>query len=140
MSDDRSDDPGANEPDEPLAEKYEPLVEKYGRYEKKFQPDEDEFAPDPPELPDPDEIPADLQRTFWSTVAAANVGLLAASLGVMLVGFRGQWREGGALIVLGVAALGWTYYKYRAFRNRKGGDADGGNESDEETDPADRKG
>lgn len=47
-------------------------------------------------------------RTFTAFVAAlllAQVGLFAASLGLMLGYFRGQWTLGGALFLGGVAAL-----------------------------------
>lgn len=133
MSDDAPpaghDDQRGDESDDPRPDELgEPLVDKYERYETRFQPDEDDLTPDPPE---PDKIPADLQRTFWSTVAAANVGLLATSLGAMLVGFRGQWGKGGALVIVGVAALGWTYYRFRAFKNREEGGADRGNDRDD---------
>jgi hypothetical protein len=47
-------------------------------------------------------------RTFTAFVAAlllAQVGLFAASLGLMLGHFRGQWTLGGALFLGGAAAL-----------------------------------
>ncbi|WP_299333196.1 DUF7322 domain-containing protein [Haloplanus sp.] len=46
--------------------------------------------------------------TLWAFVLAAlltQAGLLGASLGLMLVGFRGRWTVGGALIVVGTVAL-----------------------------------
>lgn len=99
-------DPWPEEPDEPLVEKY--------------RRDEEDIAPEPPEPPEPDEIPADLRRTFWTLVAAINVGLLATSLGAMLIGFRGEWADGGTLVALGVAAFLWAGYRYRRFKNEEG--------------------
>lgn len=49
--------------------------------------------------------------TFWAFVASAllaQVGLFAASLGVMLMTFRDQWTLGGGLFVGGVLALAVT--------------------------------
>lgn len=102
-----SEDPWPDEPDDPFAEKYE----------RRFKRDESDLVPDPP---DPDEIPPDVHRTFWSLVGAINVALLAGSLGIMLIGFRGEWLTGGALVAGGLVALGWSVYRYRAFKRREG--------------------
>lgn len=51
------------------------------------------------------EIPTE---TLWAFVIAllfAHVGLFAASLGLMLVGFRGRWMVGGVLFGGGMLAL-----------------------------------
>lgn len=93
-------DPWPEEPDEPLVERYKP---------------DGENVPEPPR---PDEIPADVRRTFWSVAGTTNVGLLAVSLGVMLVVFRGEVVVGGGLVAVGIGALLWAYYKYRRFRGR----------------------
>ena len=101
-------DPWPEEPDEPLVEKYgEPDAE------PDVEPDPEELAPD---LPDESEVDPKLFRTFWSLVATINLGLFAAALGPMLVGFRGQWRTGGAVFLLGAGALAWAWYRYRAYR------------------------
>lgn len=97
-------DPWPEEPDEPLVEKY--------------RSDEGDIGPDPPEPPEPEEIPPDLQRTFWTIVGGLNVALLASSLGAMLIGFRGQWLVGGSLLGVGVAALFWSASRYHGFRTR----------------------
>lgn len=90
-------------------------------------PDEpDEFDPDSlgpevdiPEAPDPSEvdISGELFRTFWLIVVMANVGLLATSLGVMLVAFRGEFRQGGLVFLIGVIALLFGYRRYRNYQN-----------------------
>lgn len=62
------------------------------------------------------ELPGEV---FWGFLGAAllgQVGLFAASLGLMLVGFRGQLVIGGALFAGGVLALGGTFVIYRWVR------------------------
>lgn len=70
------------------------------------------------------EIDSRTNRYFWSAVVLANIAVGASSLGVMLIGFRGQWAVGGALIALGVLAGVRTYWTYRTFHS--GGDAEEG--------------
>lgn len=56
------------------------------------------------------------RKVFWAFLGAAllgQVGLFAASLGLMLAGFRGQLVIGGALFVGGVLALGGTFVIHR---------------------------
>lgn len=99
-------DPWPEEPDEPLVDRYdEPDTE------PDPEPDLDELTPD---VPDESEADPELFRTFWSLVATINLGLFAAALGLMLIGFRGQWQTGGAVFLLGAGALAWAYYRYRA--------------------------
>jgi hypothetical protein len=59
---------------------------------------------------------AELQREFWVQVVVFNVALFTFSLGVMLVGFRGQWTLGGALVAVGVASFLRGYRRLRAVR------------------------
>ncbi len=82
--------------------------------------DLDESGIDIPEAPDPTEndVPPGVRRTFWLIVLMANLGLLALSVGVMIVVFRGQLRFGGSLVVLGLLALLVGYFRYRNHRNR----------------------
>lgn len=70
--------------------------------------------------PDPAEndVSSELRRAFWLIVVMANVGLLALSVGVMFVVFRGQLRFGGSLAAMGVLALVVGYRRYRHQRNR----------------------
>lgn len=83
-------------------------------------------------LPDPSTVDPDIQRSFLSGVVYANVALLGVSLGLMLVGFRGDWRAGGAAIVIGVLAGVRVYQTVRAFKQRdRDGDADGPEGRDE---------
>lgn len=89
-------------------------------------PEPDEFDPHSlgPEVPSVDteeiDVPVDLRRAFWSVVAMVNVGLLAVSLGAMLVGFRGAWETGVPLVGVGVVAFAWAYYRYRSFVEDEG--------------------
>ena len=70
-------------------------------------------------LPDPSEVDPAIQSSFWTAVVYANVALLGVSLGLMLVGFRGDWRWGGAAITVGLLAGVRLYQTYRAFRDRE---------------------
>jgi len=73
------------------------------------------LGPEVPGVPDPDGIDADpeLRRQFWSLVLLFNVALFGMALGVMLVGFEGRWRVGGALFAVGIVAFvrGWRGYR-----------------------------
>lgn len=108
-------DPWPDEPDEPFADKYgEPDVE----------PDvgaapEEELNFD---IPDERDVDPELFREFWSLVATINLGLFAASLGLMLVAFRGQWAIGGGVFLLGAVSLTWAWWRYR---NRSTADRNG---------------
>jgi hypothetical protein len=89
-------------------------------------PPEEELGPDPPEVDGPEipsveapsvdvdyeDVPPDILRTFWILVLIANAGLLAFSLGVMFVIFRGNWDLGARLVVASglLAILGWRVY------------------------------
>jgi hypothetical protein len=65
-----------------------------------------------------EELPREVFWAFLGAVLLAQVGLFAASLGLMLVGFRGQLAVGGALFVGGILALGGTVVVYRRVRGR----------------------
>lgn len=62
---------------------------------------------------------ADLRRTFWVTVFAVNVALLAGSLAVMLAYFRGEWEIGGVLAAVAVGAGIRAVRGYRRGREDK---------------------
>lgn len=73
----------------------------------------------------PDDFDESIQSlsasTFWSFIAAlllSQAGLLATSLGLMLVGFRGQWAIGGTLTLGGLLALGLAVLVYRWQRSQ----------------------
>ena len=57
-------------------------------------------------------------RAFVFLAVAIQVGLFAASLGVLLVGFREQRLLGGALAVGGLLALALSVAGYRRHRRR----------------------
>jgi hypothetical protein len=122
-------DPWPDEPDEP--------TNPGDKYLDRF--DGESAEPDPeaalaPSVPEETNAPEGLFRAFWGLVATINLGLFAASLGLMLVGFRGQVREGGAVFLLGVAALAYAGHKYREVRQTDFGDADDDGEPDDEVD------
>lgn len=71
---------------------------------------------DPSEsLPDPSTVDPKIQRSFAIAVLYANVALLGVALGLMLIGFRGEWRWGGLSVVVGVLAGIRVYQTYRGF-------------------------
>jgi hypothetical protein len=81
------------------------------------EPDpEAKYAPDIPAVSIPDtsdvDVPPEVARMFWRVVIAANIGVLAMSLGLMVIYFRGQWRLGGSAIALGLGTLAYGYLIY----------------------------
>lgn len=75
----------------------------------------EDLGPDTPRAPDLSDrdVDPELLKEFWTLVALFNVGLLAFSLGVMLIGFDGRWRFGGGLVVVGLLALVRGLHRYR---------------------------
>lgn len=63
--------------------------------------------------PEEADVPPDLRRAFWTIVVLANVGLFAASLGALLLVFRGQVAAGGASLLVGAVALALAVRRYR---------------------------
>lgn len=105
----------------------------------------EEFDPDEvgPEIPDVEpsvEVPSvdvsdaaasldeDLFRAFWGAVVFLNVALVALSLGVMLVYFRGDWERGGASVAVGVVAAAFVGRYYLLSLSARDGDAEGDGE------------
>jgi hypothetical protein len=112
-------DPWPEEPDEPTnpGEKY---LDRFDSEAEAPEPDpETDLAPD---IPDESNVPEGLFRAFWGLVATINLGLFAASLGLMLVVFRGEYRNGGAVFLLGIAALAYAGWKYRQVQSSDYGD------------------
>ncbi|MFC7098125.1 DUF7322 domain-containing protein [Halobaculum marinum] len=79
-------------------------------------------------LPDASTVDPAISGAFWTAVVYANVALLGVSLGLMLIGFRGDLRWGGAALVVGLLAGFRVYQTRRAFKRR---DDDGGAASDD---------
>ena len=80
--------------------------------------DPQSLGPDPPEPPaDPSEADPQTARLFWGMVAVFNVALLALSVGLMLVGFQGRLRLGGALVVAGLILAVYGTYRVRTFQS-----------------------
>lgn len=105
--DDRSED----EPDEP----------DFGLEIPNIEPEEREpdLGPDIPNVAAPNEgilgpegTPKDLLSAFWSLVLLFNVGILATSLGALVLVFEGWSRLGGGLLVVGLFALAHGFHKY----------------------------
>jgi hypothetical protein len=75
------------------------------------------LSEEPPTDPQP-EAPPKLRAAFWLLVVLLNLSIGALAVGLMLVGFRGQWRTGGALVLVGTAGLALAYVRYRAVRGK----------------------
>ncbi|NHN47397.1 hypothetical protein G9464_07285 [Halostella sp. JP-L12] len=60
-----------------------------------------------------DDVPGDLKAAFWTLVIIANGVVLAFSLGLMFIGFRGNWELGGRLLIAAglLAFLGWRVHR-----------------------------
>ena len=98
-----------DDPAEPFAE--------YGDLEEKYrEPEESSLGPDIPNAPDPSTADVDpvVEGTFWTLVVVFNVGLMAASVGVMLVIFLGEYALGGQITLAGALILGYGVYRYRS--------------------------
>ncbi len=90
--------------------------------------DEDHPGPGVPDRPGPDppdtrlspqsdvDVPAGLRTTFWTQVFLVKVGLLAAALGAMFLGFRGDWR-GAVLVVGGVVLVARAFQRARNYEH-----------------------
>jgi hypothetical protein len=81
------------------------------------EPDpETKYAPDIPSVSIPDtsevDVPPEVARMFWRIVIVVNIGVLAVSLGLMIIYFRGQWPIGGSAIALGLGTLAYGYLIY----------------------------
>jgi hypothetical protein len=83
--------------------------------EQELAPEVDVPSVDAPEIPDGSDAPAGLRRKFWTLVATFNVALLAVSLGLMFVAFRGRWQYGGLAVVLGLVLFAFGYWRYQRY-------------------------
>ena len=66
-------------------------------------------------VPSSEDVPTELARTFWVIVLVINAGLLALSIGVMFLIFRGDVSTAGPLLLGGALLLALAYRRYRAF-------------------------
>jgi len=86
----------------------------------------DPFADDSDGLDGTDDLEAafaegssDTLRAFIIVAVLVHAGLFGASLGAMLVGFRGQWVVGGSLMVGGLLAIAGAIVRYRWYRDEE---------------------
>ncbi|WP_134670687.1 DUF7322 domain-containing protein [Halorussus marinus] len=61
-------------------------------------------------------VDSELATRFWSLALLFNLALLAASLGLLLIGFERRWTVGGGLLAVGVFAFVRGWYRYRSVR------------------------
>lgn len=77
----------------------------------------EDLVPEPPSVPDTSknegEADPELKKQFWSLVLLFNVALFGMSLGLMVAGFEGRWKVGGAIFLAGAFAFlrGWWQYQ-----------------------------
>lgn len=126
-------------PDGTDADDPDPFAE-YGEIDEKYhEPSENALGPDVPEAPEaPDLADRDVdpvvEGAFWTLVVVFNVGLIAFSVGVMLVVFQGRTAFGGQVTLAGAVILGYGLYRYRSARElvdeRVGGESDDPSGSD----------
>jgi hypothetical protein len=91
--------------------------------EAQFGSPEHDLAPQAPAPSTaPEDVDQDLAQTWWTSVLLANVALGAPAVGLMLVYFRGQWRVGGAAVLVGLLATVALVRSIRGFRRRRSGD------------------
>ncbi|MFD1634922.1 DUF7322 domain-containing protein [Haloplanus ruber] len=98
------------------------------------------LGPDPPTAPaaptpdiDPSDVDPEVQGLFWRSVLMANVAVFCLAFGPMLIGFRGQWRTGLGLVLVGAVAGLRVYHLYRTFQRRS--DADSSDTGTDEHNP-----
>ena len=87
------------------------------------------------------EVDGEIARLFWAAVVYANLALGGVSVGLLLIGFRGQLMVGGAAVAVGLLALYRTYDVYQRYRERVVESQDGDGDrmtGDEEGDGDDR--
>ncbi|KTG09809.1 hypothetical protein AUR64_09250 [Haloprofundus marisrubri] len=119
-----SDEPEEFDPEDRWGDAEEEL-DRWGDPEAKWNRwgDPERDLPNVPEAPKPatpeGEVDSELKTTFWVSVVLVNVGVGALSLGAMFVYFRGQWRLGGGLVVVGLFLLLRTYQRYQQFREKR---------------------
>ena len=117
-------EPGPEEPEEKNPE------DRWGNPEEKLS-----IEPEPPSVsvPQTDDANADpeLLRTFWASVVLANVALAGVTVGPMLIYFRGQWKLGGLLVVIGLFCFARTYSIYAEFRDRENDDREDDDREDD---------
>jgi len=100
----------------------QPDLPEVARYESRIRADLESSVADADE---------DLRSAFVACVVLANLALFGVSLGLMLVGFRGNWRIGGALVAVGLVAGIRAYRRYRTWES---GRADGSEDADPDPD------
>lgn len=76
------------------------------------------------------EVGSETSQHFWAAVFLANVALGGVAIGLMLIGFRGDWQVGGVLVLVGLLAGVRVRSVYRQFRDVRA-DAEEGDEGSE---------
>jgi len=59
------------------------------------------------------EVTRELKMQFWGLVVTFNISLLAVSVGILVIGFLGDWRRGGIAVLLGLGTFAHGVYRLR---------------------------
>lgn len=133
-----SSDSDAGGDDDPLDRWVDPETI-FGRPEDRFGDPESELPPDV--APATDEEPVDfsavdpaLLNRFVVILLLVKLGVLLGSVGVLLIGFRGQLELGGGLLAAALLAFVRAAHHYRSW---EGGDDADGDGADDDSDAND---
>ena len=86
--------------------------------------DPDSLGPDPPSVDPPtdfsslEDVDDEVFENFVGAAVMLNVSLLALSLGVMLIYFRGDWDYGAPSLLIGAVAAVFVARFYWRFKTR----------------------
>lgn len=63
---------------------------------------------------DAEDLPGWVPTAFWVLVLVFNVAVFFTAVGPMVIGFRGDWTVGGAMLFVGLVAwaVGIAGYRY----------------------------
>lgn len=107
---DGSKGPKEPNPEEPFGPEYDP-ADQFGSPEHDLGPRVS--------IPEPENVDQDLATTWWTSVVLANVALGAPAVGLLLILFRGEWRIGGAAVLVGLLAGVALVRTIRGFEQRR---------------------
>ncbi len=123
MLDERSED----EPDGPDLSSRIPGID-FDGVDPDLGPDIPDARPSNEGFLGPEDASDELIRAFWSLVVLIDVGLLAVTLGILVVVFQGRLYLGGGLLAVGLLALARGGYRYYRFDRESFADGEGEND------------
>ncbi len=66
-----------------------------------------------PDLPDPENVSSEVKNTFWGVFLLVKLGVLATSIGALLLTLTPYMQAGAVALIVGLFSLGHAYVKYR---------------------------